>query len=125
MSVKSTLLFFTCHCIFGSIYAQKWIPNKPDTLSIIALNDSAKTFWRTNPDSTKFLAHKALKASTESAYTSGIANSYNNLGAANFFVSNYDSAYHYWSLALEQWQLTNNVRQEAKLYGNLGELPLF
>ncbi|MEM6525424.1 MAG: tetratricopeptide repeat protein [Bacteroidota bacterium] len=99
------------YCSFGQ--------SEHDTVTTIAWNDLSAKLWRSNPDSSRLLANKALALSEKLLFEKGKALSYNNLGALNFFKGQFDSAYYYWNSSLKAWEIMNDQKQVSKLLGNL------
>lgn len=93
-----------------------------DSATVEVLNEKAKGFWRSNPDSSKVLAKKALELSRELDYQHGIIQSYKNLGAYFFFTGNYDSTRYFWEKSLAKAIELGNRNDIASGHTNLGIL---
>ncbi|MEM9856923.1 MAG: tetratricopeptide repeat protein [Bacteroidota bacterium] len=92
---------------------------RSDTTSAIQWNDQSAKLWRSDPDSSRLLATKALVLSDQLEFEKGRALSFNNLGALAFFNGRFDSARYYWDRSLKAWQSVNDEPQVSKILGNL------
>lgn len=91
-----------------------------DTAYINQLNKQSFDYRKTNPDSAKILADKAIKLSEEINYTKGLGDGYTRLGILEKSKGNFESAVKYYQQSLYYRKQLNNKEQIAGVYSNIG-----
>ena len=91
-----------------------------DTTKVKALNELAKNFITTNPDTALELAKQALELSNTLEYTKGLIAAYHNIGYANYVQSDYEQAIANWQKTLELREQQGDKQGMASSYNNIG-----
>ncbi|MCR9253167.1 MAG: tetratricopeptide repeat protein, partial [bacterium] len=102
------------------------ILNEPvDTLRIEALNLLSQMLYRSEGDSSKIFANRALELSQKIGYNRGIAYSYHNL-ATNFLTKGeYDSAIWYFEKSLQLKFQLNDLSSASNTLNNIGTIHIY
>jgi tetratricopeptide (TPR) repeat protein len=95
-----------------------------DTSQVIKLNKAAYENRLTNPDQTVSEAGKALVIAQQLNYTNGIGEAYRVMGIGNYYLNQPEKAIDDYLNALQSFTKSNNLRNQAKVYNNIGNLYL-
>src|SRR6185437_6678516 len=95
-----------------------------DTNQVIKLNKAAYENRLTNPDQTVSEADKALAIAQQLNYTNGIGEAYRVMGIGNYYLNRPEKAIDNYLNALQSFTKSNNLRSQAKVYNNIGNLYL-
>jgi len=95
-----------------------------DTSQVIKLNKAAYENRLTNPDQTVSEADKALAIAQQLNYTNGIGEAYRVMGIGNYYLNRPEKAIDNYLNALQSFTKSNNLRSQAKVYNNIGNLYL-
>ncbi len=94
--------------------------NNIDTAYINKLNTQSFNFRKTNPDSAKILADKAIALAKEINYTKGLGDGYTRLGLLEKNKGNFEAAVKLYQQSLYFRKQLNNQEQIAGVYSNIG-----
>lgn len=95
-----------------------------DTTEVNKLNKQAYDNRGTNPEQTVAYAAKALALAEKLGYNKGIGEAYRVKGIGNYYLNQASAAIHDYLQALEYFAKIKDLRSEAKVYNNIGNLYL-
>jgi tetratricopeptide (TPR) repeat protein len=95
-----------------------------DTSLVVKLNKQAYDNRLTNPEQTVNEANKALDIAQRLGYVNGIGEAYRVMGLGNYYLNQPEKAIDNYLNALQQFSKVNNLRSQAKVYNNIGNLYL-
>jgi len=95
-----------------------------DSNEVIKLNKQAYDNRLTSPDQTVAFANKALAIAEKAGYDKGIGEAYRVRGIGNYYLNQASAAIHDYLQALESFAKIKDLRNEAKVYNNIGNLYL-
>jgi len=93
-----------------------------DTNEVIKLNKQAFVTRLTNPELTVSYADKAMALATSIDYKEGIGESYRVRGIGNYYLNQSKKAIDDYLTALDDFKQINDLRSEAKVLNNIGNL---
>ncbi len=96
--------------------------NLEDSLKVIRLNTDAFNLRLSNPQKTTVLAGSALKIAKSIKYFRGVAESYRIIGIGTFYEDKFHLAIKNYVEALKYYQNLGDIRNQAKVYNNIGNL---
>ena len=118
-----TLLVFLFVCC--TVYAKGNIDiAAQDTSEVIKLNKQALDSRLTSPDQTVIFATKALAIAEKIGYDKGIGEAYRVRGIGNYYLNQASPAIHDYLQALAVFSKIKDLRSEASVYNNIGNLYL-
>jgi tetratricopeptide (TPR) repeat protein len=116
------VFFFICNT---TIYAKGNVDvAAQDTNEVIKLNKQALDNRFTSPDQTVIFATKALSIAEKIGYEKGIGEAYRVRGIGNYYLNQASAAIHDYLQALESFSKIKDLRSEASVYNNIGNLYL-
>lgn len=115
------LLFICCSVKVNNVYADI---NSRDTSEVIKLNKQALDNRYTSPEQTIEVANKALALARELNYNRGIGEAYRVIGIGNYYLNQAGKAIDNYLKALDVFKATNDLRNQAKVLNNIGNLYL-
>nr|WP_067061628.1 tetratricopeptide repeat-containing sensor histidine kinase [Mucilaginibacter sp. L294] len=95
-----------------------------DTSEVIKLNKQAYDNRYTSPEQTIADATKALSIAEKLQYTRGIGESYRIMGIGNYYLNQAGAAINNYLKSLEFFKKTGDLRSQAKVLNNIGNLYL-
>jgi len=95
-----------------------------DTSEVIKLNKQAYDNRYTSPEQTISDANKALAIAEKIQYTKGIGESYRIMGIGNYYLNQAGAAINNYLKSLEFFKKTGDLRSQAKVLNNIGNLYL-
>ncbi|MES2062308.1 MAG: hypothetical protein V4456_10340 [Bacteroidota bacterium] len=95
-----------------------------DTSEVIKLNKQAYDNRYTSPEQTISDANKALSIAEKIQYTKGIGESYRIMGIGNYYLNQAGAAINNYLKSLEFFKKTGDLRSQAKVLNNIGNLYL-
>lgn len=98
---------------------------KPDTLTIKRINQLAKEYYLTNPDSTLYYSKLEVNLSKKINFLKGIADGTSQIATVNTFRSNYIEATKNYNTALNIYQQLGDYKGIGKSYDGLGRIQDF
>jgi len=114
------LLFFSC-----SVYAKGYTEvDAIDTAEVIKLNKQAYDNRLTNPEQTVADALKALQLAEKIQFTRGMGEAYRVMGIGKYYLNQAGAAIGDYLKALDNFKKINDLRSQAKVYNNIGNLYL-
>ncbi|TSD66226.1 tetratricopeptide repeat protein [Inquilinus sp. KBS0705] len=114
------LLLFGC-----SVYAKGYIDvSAADTTEVNNLNSQAFNNRFTNPEQTVEVAQKALDMAEKLQYNRGIGEAYRVMGVGKYYLNQAGAAIGDYLKALDYFKKINDLRSQAKVYNNIGNLYL-
>jgi tetratricopeptide (TPR) repeat protein len=113
-------LFFTCN-LFAKGNAEV---TAQDTSEVVKLNKQAYDNRLTSADQTVKFATKALALAERVGYDKGIGEAYRVRGIGNYYLNQGKAAIHDYLQALSYFSKINDLRSQAKVYNNIGNLYL-
>ncbi|MFD0792174.1 tetratricopeptide repeat protein [Mucilaginibacter litoreus] len=115
------LIFFLVTAVYAKGNAEVSVQ---DTNEVIALNKQAYDNRLTSPEQTIADATKALNLAVKLNYQSGIAEAYRVRGIGNYYLNQAGASINDYSNALAIFEKLNDLRSEAKVNNNIGNLYL-
>jgi tetratricopeptide (TPR) repeat protein len=120
--VFTLLVFFF---VYSTVYAKSNDEvASQDTSEVIKLNKQALDSRFTSPDQTVSLASKALEMAEKIGYDKGIGEAYRVRGIGNYYLNQATAAIHDYLQALSSFSKIKDLRSEASVYNNIGNLYL-
>ncbi|OOQ61103.1 tetratricopeptide repeat protein [Mucilaginibacter pedocola] len=116
------LLLIWC-CLVTAVPAHAAISAR-DTAEVIKLNKQAYDNRYTSPEQTVEVAEKALALATELNYTRGVGEAYRVMGIGNYYLNQAGKAIDNYLKARDVFQSINDLRSQAKVLNNIGNLYL-
>ena len=111
--------------ISSSVYANvKPDVTVQDTNEVIKLNASAYQNRMTNASQTIADGRKALALAEKLEYTRGIGEAYRVMGIGNYYLNQARQAINYYLKSLAYFEQINDMKSQAKVYNNIGNLYL-
>ncbi|RFZ85431.1 hypothetical protein DYU05_07495 [Mucilaginibacter terrenus] len=98
--------------------------NNNDTTEVVKLNKLAYANRLTSPQQTVSYASRALGIAKDIKYTRGIGESFRIRGIGNYYLNQSRQAIDDYLNALDFFKQANDIRSEAKVYNNIGNLYL-
>ncbi|WP_428330796.1 tetratricopeptide repeat protein [Mucilaginibacter sp.] len=95
-----------------------------DTAEVKKLNADAYLTRLTNPAQTVIGATRALALAQKMGYSNGIGEAYRVKGIGNYYLNRPETAIDDYLNALAAFSKTNSLKDEAKVYNNIGNLYL-
>jgi tetratricopeptide (TPR) repeat protein len=95
---------------------------KQDTNDVKSLNKQALDERLTDPAQTTLLGKKSLQLAQKLNYDSGIAEAYRVTGIGQYYLNQLNQAIASYMSALTYFQKINDLRGEAAVYNNIGNL---
>ncbi|MFD0764269.1 hypothetical protein ACFQZI_05360 [Mucilaginibacter lutimaris] len=95
-----------------------------DTIEVNKLNKLAYDNRGTNPEQTVEFANKALAIAEKVGYEKGIGEAYRVRGIGNYYLNQASAAIRDYLQALSSFAKIKDLRSEAKVYNNIGNLYL-
>ncbi len=95
-----------------------------DTNEVNKLNKLAYDNRGTNPEQTVAFANKALTLAEKAGYEKGIGEAYRVRGIGNYYLNQASAAIRDYLQALASFAKIKDLRSEAKVYNNIGNLYL-
>jgi tetratricopeptide (TPR) repeat protein len=106
-------------------YAKGYVENaQTDTIEVIKLNKQAYDNRLTSPEQTVKDASKALAIAEKSGYDKGIGEAYRVRGIGNYYLNQARAAIHDYLQALSYFSKIKDLKSQAKVYNNIGNLYL-
>jgi tetratricopeptide (TPR) repeat protein len=93
-----------------------------DTSEIIKLNKQAYENRNSNPEETVIGAQKALALAQKNGYWNGVGEAYRVMGVGNYYLNKPEIAIDNYLNALAQFTKAGNLKSEAAVYNNIGNL---
>ncbi len=93
-----------------------------DTANINRLNEIARNYFESNPDSTNYFGSVAVQLSRQIKYLAGLANGLQLVGHADFFKGNYDNARKEFDEALPIFKKLGDKKGLSECYGLYGKM---
>ncbi|AMR32189.1 hypothetical protein A0256_12530 [Mucilaginibacter sp. PAMC 26640] len=115
------LLIVSCSVGVNSVFADV---NPRDTAEVVKLNKQAYDNRYTNPEQTVADAGKALSLAEKLNYGRGIGEAYRILGIGNYYLNQAGKAIDNYLKALDVFKGTQDIRNQAKVLNNIGNLYL-
>src|SRR6185503_15105729 len=95
---------------------------RTDTSNINRLNELARKYFESNPDSTNYFASVAVDLSRQISYMPGLANGLQQVGHADFFKGNYDGAQKDFNEAIWIYKKIGDKKGLGECYGLYGKM---
>ncbi|MBB3967958.1 tetratricopeptide repeat protein [Mucilaginibacter phyllosphaerae] len=95
-----------------------------DSNEVVKLNKQAYDNRLTSPDQTIAFANKALAIAEKAGYEKGVGEAYRVRGIGNYYLNMASAAIHDYLQALSVFSKIKDLRNEAKVYNNIGNLYL-
>lgn len=126
--MKRIVFALVCLVLFGMLSAQSTeidsLRQVVDTSTGIervrALNQFAKLYWNIDPDSAKIYSMEALALARKHHDKLGEAQSLNNIGIANYYMGDNETAMRFFTQSLEVKRQLNNPKELVSTLNNLG-----
>lgn len=93
-----------------------------DSIAVELLNKSGYDIRLTDPEKTLSYGLKALQKAKNVGYQNGIAEAYRILGIGYYYLGKNDKAIANYLSSLSNFEETNNLTGQAKVYNNIGNL---
>jgi tetratricopeptide (TPR) repeat protein len=119
---KSFILIFLVLLAFSALAHNSGDNVGQDTSEVIKLNKQGFDIRLTNPEQTVNNAGKALEIAQRLEYKRGIGESFRILGIGNYYLNQPVKAIDNYLAALNYFTQINDLRSEAKVYNNIGNL---
>lgn len=117
---KLFLFLIVCLKFFNTSFAQQRYVE--DVAEVDKLNSLAYDSRLTDPDLTIDYGKRAFKLSAKINYKNGIGESFRVVGIGNYYLGRNDTALAKYLMSLTIFKETNNLRGQAKVYNNIGNL---
>jgi tetratricopeptide (TPR) repeat protein len=102
------------------VYSQGTVDR--DTMDVLRLNTQAYNTRLTDPQQTVNLGEQALELAQKLNYNNGIAEAYRVKGIGEYYLNQPEAAINSYINALSAFSKVNNLRGEAKISNNIGNL---
>jgi tetratricopeptide (TPR) repeat protein len=117
------IFFFVCSAVYAKGNVDVDVAAQ-DTNEVIKLNKQAYDNRLTSPDQTVSYASKALAIAEKAGYDKGIGEAYRVRGIGKYYLNQASAAIHDYLQALSYFSKIKDLRSQAKVYNNIGNLYL-
>jgi len=107
--------------VYIPVFSQPQLKNQ-DSLRVEELNRLGYEIRLTDPDQSIEYGQKAFNLASKINFKDGIAEAYRVIGIGNYYLGKSDTAIAKYLTSLSIYQQTHNLKGQAKIYNNIGNL---